>query len=107
VREKCLTPPTLLERRFIANHYPADANIRSEKDLSAGRLMSDNWLNRHPWLAAFAALVCGLGNGYEAVYVRPNSLMAIVDGAFAVGSFIAFLGLLFSALSQHFYKSEE
>jgi len=33
--------------------------------------------------------------------------MAIADGAFAIGGLIAFSGLFFSALSDHFYKSEE
>jgi len=69
--------------------------------------MSNKWWNKHPWLTAIAALLCGLVNGYEAVYVRPNSLMAIVDGAFAVGGFLAFLGLSLSALSDYFYKSGE
>jgi hypothetical protein len=69
--------------------------------------MSNNWWNRHPRLSAFAALLCGLVNGFEAVYVRPNSPMAIVDGAFAIGGFIAFFWLLRSALSDYFYKSED
>jgi hypothetical protein len=46
-------------------------------------------------------------NGYEAVYLRPDSPMAIVDGAFAIGGFIAFVGLLLSALSDHIYKSKD
>jgi ABC-type enterochelin transport system permease subunit len=33
--------------------------------------------------------------------------MAIVDWAFAIGGFIAFLGLLLSALSDRIYKSED
>jgi len=69
--------------------------------------MSQGWWNKHPWLTAFAALLCALGNGYLAVYVRPNSLMAIVDGAFAIGGLVVFFGLFFGALSDHFYKSEE
>ena len=69
--------------------------------------MFKNWWKKHPWLTALAALVCGLVNGYEAVYVRPNSPMAIVDWAFAIGGFIAFLGLFLSALSDHLYKSED
>jgi hypothetical protein len=69
--------------------------------------MSNGWWNKHPWLTAIAALLCAVGNGYEAVYVRPNSPMAIVDGAFAIVGFLAFLGLSLSALSDHFYKSEE
>jgi len=71
------------------------------------RRMSNDWRKKHPWLTAFGALLGGLVNGYEAVYVRPNSPMAIVDGAFAIGCFIAFLGLLLSALSDHIYKSED
>ena len=39
-------------------------------------------------------VVLAVSGWYEAVYVRPNSPMAIVDGAFAIGGFIAFLGLL-------------
>jgi hypothetical protein len=33
--------------------------------------------------------------------------MAIVDGALAIGGFIAFWGLFLSALSDQLYKSED
>jgi hypothetical protein len=33
--------------------------------------------------------------------------MAIVDGAFAIGGFIAFVALLLSALSDDIYKSKD
>jgi hypothetical protein len=69
--------------------------------------MFKNWWNKHPWLPALAALMCGMVNGYEALHVRPNSPMAIVDWAFAIVGFIAFLGLFLSALSDHLYKSED
>ena len=69
--------------------------------------MSNSWWNKHPWLTAIVALLCALGNAYEAVYVRPNSPMAIVDGAFAIIALLAFFGLSLSALSDYFYKSED
>jgi hypothetical protein len=72
-----------------------------------GRPVAKSWWKRNPWLPPIGALVCGLVNGYEAVYVRPNSPMSIVDGVFAVLGFLAFLGLSLSALSDHIYKSEE
>jgi len=69
--------------------------------------MSNKWLNRRPWIAPIGALLCGLANAYEAIYVRPNSLMSLVDGAFAIVSFLAFLGLSLSAISDHLSKPEE
>jgi hypothetical protein len=69
--------------------------------------ISNNWWDKHPWLTAFGALLCGLVNGYEVVYLRPDSPMAIVDGAFAIGGFIAFVALLLSALSDDIYKSKD
>jgi hypothetical protein len=66
--------------------------------------MSDGWFEKHPWLAASLALLSGLANAYEAVYIRPNSLMSMVDWAFAVVSFLAFLGLLLTAISDYFSK---
>jgi len=89
-----------------STHRRPDATIHRSNALFRLR-MSNKWWNKHPWLTAIAALLCGLVNGYEAVYVRPNSPMAIVDGAFAIGGFLAFLGLFLSALSDYFYKSEE
>ena len=68
--------------------------------------MTGKWFERHPWLVAFGALLVGLANAYEAVYVRPNSLMSIIDWIFAVVGFLAFLGLSLSALSDHFYRPE-
>jgi hypothetical protein len=69
--------------------------------------ISNNWWDKDPWLTAFGALLCGLVNGYEVVYLRPDSPMAIVDGAFAIGGFIAFVALLLSALSDDIYKSKD
>jgi hypothetical protein len=69
--------------------------------------MSHKWLNKHPWFAPIGALLCGLVNAYEAIYVRPNSPMSIIDGAFAVGGFLAFLGLSLSAISDYLSKPEE
>ncbi len=51
----------------------------------------------HPLRLAIFRLVAGLVNGHEAVYVRPNSLMSIVDGAFALLGFFGFLALLFQS----------
>jgi hypothetical protein len=47
-----------------------------------------DWLGdpKHPMRTAWASLVVGLVNLYEAVYVRPDSHMSFVDWAFAVGS---------------------
>jgi len=53
------------------------------------------------------ALLCSLGNAYEAIYVRPDSLMSIVDWPCAVVGLLAFLGLSLTALSDWFYKSDE
>jgi len=69
--------------------------------------MSYKWLDKHPWIAPIGALLCGLANGYEAVYVRPNSLMSLVDGAFAIVGFLAFLGLSLSAISDHLSKPDD
>jgi ABC-type enterochelin transport system permease subunit len=55
---------------------------------------------------AVGALLCSVANAYEAIHVRPNSLMSIVDWAFALIGFLAFLGLLLSALSNHFSRPE-
>jgi len=52
-------------------------------------------------------LVVGLVNLYEAVYVRPDSLMSFVDWAFAVGGFLGFVLFLLSALSDIIYKTDE
>ena len=52
------------------------------------------------------ALLCGLANAYEAVYIRPNSLRNIVDWVFAVVSFLAFLGLSLNAISDYFSKPD-
>jgi hypothetical protein len=82
------------------------ANILGVRIVLDQRMMSGKWLEKHPWLVAFGALLCSLANAYEAVYVRPNSLMSIVDWAFALVGFLAFLGLLLSALSDHFYRPE-
>jgi hypothetical protein len=65
------------------------------------------WLKKQPWIVPIGALLCGLVNGYEAVYVRPNSLMSIVDGAFAIGGFLVFIGLSLSAISDYFSKTDE
>jgi hypothetical protein len=64
--------------------------------------MSDGWLERHPWLATGFALMCGLANLYEAIYIRPDSVMSIVDWVFGVVGLMAFLGLLVNALSDYF-----
>ena len=68
--------------------------------------MSEKWYDRHPWLIAVGALLCSLANAYEAIYLRPNSLMSIIDWAFAVVCFLAFLGLLLKAISDHFSVNE-
>jgi len=68
--------------------------------------MSGKWPERHPWLVAFGALLCSVANAYEAIYVRPNTLMSLVDRAFALVGFLAFLGLLLTALSDLFYRPE-
>jgi hypothetical protein len=68
--------------------------------------MSEKWHDRHPWLIAIGALLCSLANAYEAIYIRPNSLMSIIDWAFAVVVFLAFLGLLLKAISDHFSVNE-
>ncbi len=68
--------------------------------------MSEGWFDKHPGLAASLALLCGLANAYEAVYIRPNSLRSIVDWVFAVVSFLAFLGLSLNAISDYFSKPD-
>lgn len=64
-------------------------------------------LKRHPWLPPLGALLCALANAYEAIYVRPNSLMSLIDWAFAIIAFIAFLGLTVSVVSDYLYKTDD
>ena len=68
--------------------------------------MSYGWFDKHPWLAVVGALLCSLANGYEAIYIRPGSLMSIVDWAFARVSFLAFLGLSLQAISDYRSKAD-
>jgi hypothetical protein len=69
--------------------------------------MSYGWFDKHAWLSACVALLCGLGNAYEAIYMRPDSLMSIIDWVFAVVSFLAFLGLSLNGISNHLSKSDD
>ena len=62
---------------------------------------------KHPLRIALVCLVIGLANGYEAVYIRPNNLMSIVDGAFALACLMGFAALLLSALSGFFHKADD
>lgn len=87
-----------------ARSEEAGANILDGR--TSANQMSGKWFERHPWLLALGALLCSLANAYEAMYVRPNSLMSIVDWAFALVGFLAFVGLLLSALSDHFSRPE-
>jgi hypothetical protein len=69
--------------------------------------MFKNWVDRHPWLIAIAALLCGVANTYEGVYIRPGSLMSIVDWVFAALGLLVFLALSLKAVSDHFSKTDD
>jgi len=62
---------------------------------------------KQPWLVPLVCLICALANGYEAIYVRPNSVMSIVDWAFAIAGAIAFVGLTLSVISDYLCKTDE
>jgi hypothetical protein len=64
-----------------------------------------DWLfdAKHPLRPALVFLVIGLGNAYEAAYIHPNSLMSIVDWAFAACAFLGFILFLLKALSDFLY----
>jgi hypothetical protein len=66
--------------------------------------MSDGWFEKHPWLVASLALLCGLANAYEAAYIRPDNLLSLVDWGLAIVGFLTFLGLLLNAISDYFSK---
>jgi uncharacterized membrane protein YoaK (UPF0700 family) len=75
--------------------------------LSADEPAVGAWFAKHPWLTAGAALLFVLGNVYEALYVRPNTLMSYVDWALAVAGFLVFAGILLNNISEYFSKSED
>ena len=58
-------------------------------------------------MIAIVALLCGLANAYEAVYIRPDSLMSVVDWVFAAVGLLAFLALSLKAVSDHFSKTDD
>ena len=62
---------------------------------------------KHPWLLPALCLVCAIANGYEAIYVRPDSLMSIVDWAFAIAGALAFFALVLSAISNYLSKTTD
>jgi len=63
-------------------------------------------VEKYTWLLPALCLVCTIGNGYEAIYVRPESLMGIVDLAFAVAGAAAFVALVLSAISNYMSKTD-
>jgi hypothetical protein len=69
--------------------------------------MPHKWLDRHSWLIVIGALLAGLVNVYEAMYIHPDSLMGIIDWAFAVSCFLVFVGLLLNAISDHLSKADD
>ena len=66
----------------------------------------DRMLARHPWLLPLACLGCALANAYEAVYIRPESLWSIVDGAFALVGLLGFFASLVFVVSGYLSKTD-
>jgi hypothetical protein len=67
----------------------------------------DQLFDKHPWLVALALLACGLGNGYEAAYIRPNSPMRILDWVFAAAGCVGFVVFVTQAVVRHFSKTDD
>ncbi len=85
-------------------------NRQSAENVGPGAGMKetfDRFFDEHPWLLAVFLLACGLGNAYEAVYIRPDSFMSIVDWVFAAAGFLGFAGLMVKAIVDYLAKTND
>jgi hypothetical protein len=67
----------------------------------------DRLFDKHPWLIAVALLACGLGNAYEAMYIRPDSLMSTLDWVFAAAGCVGFVAFVAHALVDYLSKTDD
>jgi hypothetical protein len=67
----------------------------------------DRLFGKRPWLVALLLLACGLVNAYEAVYIRPDSVMSIVDWVFAAVCGLCFVAFVLRSIADYLSKADD